>query len=249
MKKENLLDNCIRTDLKGIESELQILLLLWTALFALGLSWGILFLAVPAVIAVFACLCGLFRKLFGTSLYGSDASLYRTLPVPVPTLVLSKIFTGGLVFAAMWAIYYICLVFRAIIYNGNPEHVVNLFEQWVHGFMSLQIDPELVPLAAVLELLSMTVRCFALSAMILMGMTLYYYLPRAGKGWLMQNAMLYLGMVGMVTYVFLTELPEMLEWLHPPILQPLFCLMVGVVLITAGYRLSVHLIEKKDGGV
>ena len=48
MKKENLFDNCIRTDLKIIESDLQILILVWSALFALGLSWFLIFMAIPA---------------------------------------------------------------------------------------------------------------------------------------------------------------------------------------------------------
>ncbi len=249
MKKETLLDNCIKTDLKIIESDLQILLLIWTALFALGLSWGLLVLAVPAIIAVFACLFSLYKKLCGTSLYGGDASLFRTLPIPVHTLVLSKIFTGGLVFAAMGVIYYICLVFRAVIYNGDPQHVISLFEQWIYGFVNLRIDPALVPLAAVLDFLNMAVRCFTLSAMILLGMTAYFYLPKAGRGWIVQNSMLYVGMTAVVACFMAAETPALMQWLQPPILQPVFHLTLSLVLLAISYKVCVILIEKKDGGV
>ncbi|MBR4411811.1 MAG: hypothetical protein IKT31_10870, partial [Firmicutes bacterium] len=84
MKKDNLFDNCIHTDLKIIESDLQILLLVWTALFALGLSWFLIFMAIPAVIVVLVLLYRIFCKLFAVSLYGKDAVLYRSLPVSVP---------------------------------------------------------------------------------------------------------------------------------------------------------------------
>ena len=162
MKKENLFDNCIRTDLKIIESDLQILLLVWTALFALGLSFGVLLLAIPAIIAVMGYLYNIFRKLCGSSLHGKDATLYRALPVSVPTMVLSKIFTGGLVFAALGIIYYVCFAFRAVIYNGDPMRVVALFEEWIQEFAGMRIEPALIPLAAVLDFLNMTVRCFTI---------------------------------------------------------------------------------------
>ncbi len=249
MKKENLFDNCIRTDLKIIESDLQILLLVWTALFGLGLSFGVLLLAIPAIIAVMGCLYQIFSKLCGSSLHGKDAALSRALPVSVPTLVLSKIFTGGLVFTALGAIYYVCFAFRALIYNGDPMRVVALFEEWIQEFTGMRIEPALIPLAAVLDFLNMTVRCFTLSALILMGVTFYHYLPRAGKGWIVQNSMLYIGMMAAVTYYMAAEIPKMMDWLQPAILQPFFHLALSLVLLAGAYKVCVVLIEKKDGGV
>lgn len=249
MKKENLIDNCIRADLKIIESDLQILLLVWTALFALGLSFGVLLLAIPAIIAVLACLYNIFSKLYGSSLHGRDAVLYRALPVPVSTLVLSKIFTGGLVFASLGAIYYICIAFRAVIYNGDPMRVVAEFEGWMQSFLTLKIDPVLVPLAAVLDFLNMVVRCFTISSVILLGVTAYYGLPRSGKGWIVHNAMIYIGIVAAVPYYMMSELPEMMDWLQPAILQPAFLLALSLVLLAACYKVCVILISKKDGGM
>ncbi|MBR5489485.1 MAG: hypothetical protein IKV72_07235, partial [Firmicutes bacterium] len=180
MKKDNLFDNCIHTDLKIIESDLQILLLVWTALFALGLSWFLIFMAIPAVIVVLVLLYRIFCKLFAVSLYGKDAVLYRSLPVSVPMLVLTKIFTGGLVFTAMGVICLVGQMFASVIF-GNPGNILDMFEEWILGFQAMKIMPELIPLTAVLDFLNMTVRCFTLSALILLGVTFYCYLPRGGK--------------------------------------------------------------------
>ena len=113
MKKDNLFDKCIQTDLKIIESDFQILLLIWAALFGLGLSWFLLFIAVPAVIVVLSFLYRIFRKMFAVSMYGKEAVLYRSLPVSVPMLVLTKIFTGGLVFVAMGVVCLIGKIFAS----------------------------------------------------------------------------------------------------------------------------------------
>ena len=248
MKKENLFDNCIRTDLKIIESDLQILILVWSALFALGLSWFLIFMAIPAVIVVLALLYRIFRKLFAVSLYGKDAVLYRSLPISVPMLVLTKIFTGGLVFAAMGVICLVGQMFAYVIF-GNPERVIYMFENWILGFQDIKIVPELIPIAAVLDFLNMTVRCFTLSALILMGVTFYCYMPRGGKGWYMQNVMLYLGTLAIVPYILSAEIPKMMDWLQPVILQPVFHLALSLVLLAVSYKVCVILIEKKDGGV
>ena len=248
MKKENLFDNCIRTDLKIIESDLQILILVWSALFALGMSWFLIFMAIPAVIVVLALLYRIFRKLFAVSLYGKDAVLYRSLPISVPMLVLTKIFTGGLVFAAMGVICLVGQMFAYVIF-GNPERVIYMFENWILGFQDIKIVPELIPIAAVLDFLNMTVRCFTLSALILMGVTFYCYMPRGGKGWYMQNVMLYLGTLAIVPYVLSAEIPGMMDWLQPAILQPVFHLALSLVLLAVSYKVCVVLIEKKDGGV
>lgn len=248
MKKENLFDNCIRIDLKIIESDLQILLLVWTALFALGLSWFLIFMAIPAVIVVLALLYRIFCKLFAVSLYGKDAVLYRSLPISVPMLVLTKIFTGGQVFAGMGVICLVGQMFASVIF-GNPEHIIDMFENWILGFQDMKIVPELIPLAAVLDFLNMTVRCFTLSALILLGITFYCFLPRGGKGWYVQNVMLYLGTLAIVPYVLSAELPKMMDWLQPAILQPVFHLALSLVLLAGAYKVCVYLIEKKDGGV
>ncbi len=248
MKNDNLFDNCIRTDLKIIESDLQILLLVWTALFALGLSWFLIFMAIPAVIVVLALLYRIFCKLFAVSLYGKDAVLYRSLPISVPMLVLTKIFTGGLVFAGMGVICLAGQIFASVIF-GNPEHIIDMFENWILDFQDMKIVPELIPLAAVLDFLNMTVRCFTLSALILLGITFYCFLPRGGKGWYVQNVMLYLGTLAIVPYVLSAEIPEMMDWLQPAILQPVFHLVLSLVLLVGAYKVCVILIEKKDGGV
>ncbi len=248
MKKENLLDNCIRMDMKIIESDLQILLLIWTALFALGLSWFMLFIAIPAAIVILIFLYQIFRKLFAVSLYGKDAVLYRSLPVSAPMLVLSKIFTGGLVFAAMGVVCLVGQMFASVIF-GSPGHIVDMFEDWIYGFVNLRIDPQLVPLAATLDFLNMAVRCFTLSALILLGVTVYCYLPRGGRGWFVQNTMFYLGTLAVVPYVLSAEIPGMMDWLQPAILQPVFHLVLSLVLLTVSYKVCVILIEKRDGGV
>ena len=116
MKKDNLFDKCIQTDLKIIEADFQILLLIWAALFGLGLSWFLLFIAVPAAIVVLIFLYRIFRKLFAASLYGKDAVLYRSLPIAVPMLVLTKIFTGGVVFVAMGVVCLIGKMFASVIF-------------------------------------------------------------------------------------------------------------------------------------
>ena len=248
MKKDNLFDNCIHTDLKIIESDLQILLLVWTALFALGLSWFLIFMAIPAVIVVLVLLYRIFCKLFAVSLYGKDAVLYRSLPVSVPMLVLTKIFTGGLVFTAMGVICLVGQMFASVIF-GNPGNILDMFEEWILGFQAMKIMPELIPLTAVLDFLNMTVRCFTLSALILLGVTFYCYLPRGGKGWYVQNVMLYLGTLAIVPYVLSAEIPKMMDWLQPAILQPFFHLALSLVLLAGAYKVCVSLIEKKDGGV
>lgn len=248
MKKDNLFDNCIHTDLKIIESDLQILLLVWTALFALGLSWFLIFMAIPAVIVVLVLLYRIFCKLFAVSLYGKDAVLYRSLPVSVPMLVLTKIFTGGLVFTAMGVICLVGQMFASVIF-GNPGNILDMFEEWILGFQAMKIMPELIPLTAVLDFLNMTVRCFTLSALILLGITFYCFLPRGGKGWYVQNVMLYLGTLAIVPYVLSAEIPKMMDWLQPAILQPFFHLALSLVLLAGAYKVCVSLIEKKDGGV
>ena len=248
MKKENLFDNCIRTDLKIIESDLQILILVWSALFALGMSWFLIFMAIPAVIVVLALLYRIFRKLFAVSLYGKDAVLYRSLPISVSMRVLTKIFTGGLVFAAMGVICLVGQMFASVIF-GNPGNILDMFEEWILGFQAMKIIPELIPLAAVLDFLNMTVRCFTLSALILLGVTFYCYLPRGGKGWYVQNVMLHLGTLAIVPYVLSAEIPKMMDWLQPAILQPVFHLALSLVLLAVSYKVCVVLIEKKDGGV
>ena len=248
MKKETLLYNCIKTELKINESDLQILLLIWAALFGLGLSWFILFVAIPAAFVILIFLYHIFRKLFAVSLYGKDAVLYRSLPVSTSMLVLSKIFTGGLVFAAMGVVCLAGQMFASVIF-GSPGHIVDMFEDWIYGFVNLRIDPALVPLAATLDFLNMAVRCFTLSALILLGITVYCYLPRGGKGWIVQNSMLYLGTLAVVLYVLSVEIPKLMQWLQPPILQPVFHLLLSLVLLAVSYKVCVILIEKKDGGV
>ena len=248
MKKENLFDNCIRTDWKIIEKDMEILLLIWAALFGLGLSWFLIFIAVPAVIVVLGFLYHIFRKLFAASLYGKDAVMYRSLPVSVPMLVLSKIFTGGQIFALLGVVCVAGRIFSSVIF-GNPGNILDIFEDWILGFQDMKIVPELIPLAAVLDFLNMTVRCFTLSALILLGVTFYCYLPREGSGWFMQIVMLHLGSLAAVSYVLSAELPGMMKWLQPAILQPVFHLVLSLVLLAGAYKVCVILIEKKDGGV
>lgn len=249
MKKDNLFDNCIHTDLKIIEKDLEILLLVWTALFALGLSWGMLVLAIPAIVGVLACLCNIFRKLCGSSLHGSKAVLYRSLPIPASTLVLSKIFTGGLVFAAMGVIYYLCVVFRALLFKDGISDVIMEFEGWLRGFEKLGIGTELVPLAAVLDFVNMVLRCFSLSAMILLGVTMYCSMSSDGKGRMVQHSMLYIGTLILVTYVLMAELPGAISLPVPAFLQLVLYLALTLVLLGVSYKISVTLLEKKDGGV
>ena len=45
-------------------------------------------------------------------------------------------------------------------------------------------------------------------AVILLGVTAYHHLPRAGNGWVVQNSMLYIGIMAAVTYYMAAELPE-----------------------------------------
>ncbi len=248
MKKDNLFDNCIRTDLKIIEKDMEILLLVWAALFGLGLSWFLLFTVIPAVIVVLILLYRIFRKLFAASLYGKDAVLYRSLPISVPMLVLTKIFTGGQIFAILGIVCVVGRIFSYVIF-GYPENILSMFEDWILGFQDMKITPKLVPLAAVLDFLNMTVRCFTLSALILLGITVYCYLPRGGKGWIVQNSMLYVGTLAVVPYVLSAEIPKLMQWLQPPILQPVFHLLLSLVLLAVSYKVCVILIEKKDGGV
>lgn len=248
MKTETLFDNCIQTDLKIIEKDMEILLLVWAALFGLGLSWFMIFIAIPAAIVVLIFLYHIFHKLFAVSIYGKDSVMYRSLPVPVPTLVLSKIFTGGLVFAAMGVIRLVGQMFASVIF-GSPEHIIDMFEDWILGFLDMKMEPELIPLAAVLDFLNMTGRCFTLSAVIMLGVTAYHYLPGTGKGWIVQMGMLYLGTLAIVPYVLSAEIPGMMKWLQPAILQPVFHLALSLVLLAVSYKVCVILIEKKDGGV
>ncbi|MBR4410456.1 MAG: hypothetical protein IKT31_03970, partial [Firmicutes bacterium] len=210
--------------------------------------WFLIFMAIPAVIVVLVLLYRIFCKLFAVSLYGKDAVLYRSLPVSVPMLVLTKIFTGGLVFTAMGVICLVGQMFASVIF-GNPGNILDMFEEWILGFQAMKIMPELIPLTAVLDFLNMTVRCFTLSALILLGVTFYCYLPRGGKGWYVQNVMLYLGTLAIVPYVLSAEIPKMMDWLQPAILQPFFHLALSLVLLAGAYKVCVSLIEKKDGGV
>ena len=247
MKKENLFDNCIRTDLKIIEKDMEILLLVWAALFGLGLSWFLLFTVIPAVIVVLILLYRIFRKLFASSMYGKDAVLYRSLPVPVPMLVLTKIFTGGQIFALLGIVCVAGRMFSSVIF-GNPGNILDMFEEWIMGFQDMKIALELIPLAAVLDFLNMAVRCFTLSALILLGVTFYCYLHRGGKGWYMQIVMLHLGSLTAVSYVLSAEIPGIMNWLQPAILQPAFHLVLSLVLLAVAYKVCVSLISKKDSG-
>ena len=248
MKKDNLFDNCIRTDLKIIEKDMEILLLVWAALFGLGLSWFLLFTVIPAVIVVLILLYRLFRKLFAVSMYGKDAVLYRSLPVSVPMLVLTKIFTGGQIFALLGIVCVAGQMFSSVIF-GNPGNILDMFEEWILGFQDMKIAPELIPLTAVLDFLNMAVRCFTLSALIFLGVTAYHCLHREGSGWFIQIVMLHLGSLAAVSYVLSAELPGMMKWLQPAILQPVFHLVLSLVLLAGAYKVCVILIEKKDGGV
>lgn len=249
MKKDNLLDNCIRNDLKTIEKDMELMMLIWAALFSLGLSWGILFLAIPALIAVLACIFRIFRILCISSVYGRESVLYRSLPIPPSTLILSKIFTGGLVFAALGIIYYICLVFRALLFKEGISDVILIFETWIRDLTARGITESMVPVAAVLEFLNMAVRCFTLPAMVVTGTSFYHSLPEDAKMRYIQNSVLYIGTVLMVSYLLMQELPDTMDWIPPGFMRLVFNLVVSLAILAAGYKLSVYFMTRKDGGV
>ena len=158
----------------------------------------------------------------------------------------SKILLGAA--AAVGLVMLVIFVAVFLMAGGTDSPQGDMFENWILGFQDMKIVPELIPLAAVLDFLNMTVRCFTLSALILMGVTFYCYMPRGGKGWYMQNVMLYLGTLAIVPYVLSAEIPGMMDWLQPAILQPVFHLALSLVLLAGAYKVCVVLIEKKDGG-
>ena len=246
-ESNHLLDRCIQTDLKIIEKDLELTLLLWTAMFAMGLSWGLLFLAVPMGIGVLTGLYHIFKKLYGKTVFGADAPFFQSLPVPTPVFLLSKIFTGGLIFLVMGMIFCICLVFQSLL-NGMPDGVIAKFEGWIYGFVTAGIAPDWVPLAAVLTFLNLAAGCFTLAALIFTMMCGYYCLPCGARGYIVNYLALYVGTFVIMTYLLGPWVLKELELLQPAMVHPVFCLLLSIGLTAGSWKVCMGILSKQIGG-
>lgn len=245
----NLLDSCIQAEFKMLDRDLELGLILAFALFGLGLSWILIFLIIPAIIAAAIYFYHVLGKLFSKSIFGKDAVLYRSLPVPTGYLVFSKIYTAGTIFIIFWLAAFGGHLMMSLFMGNFADQALGLFASMLEKLLDAGAAESMLPVYVVLLFIEGLVFNYTAAAFIFLLVTGYMTRPEAERTYMFQTVLFFLGMFGLVILALGPVALHTLFWEEYNLWLPMMQLAVNIIAILLSAGLSARLVERKDKGV
>lgn len=241
---KNTIDSYILANFKLIGSSLGIACVCAGAM-AVFLSIPLtgLFIALPLAIVAMYQIYAVAKKLFYDSTFGSDAYLYKSLPVSPAQEVYCKVLTGGIALLMQGASV---LVFFSLYYMLSGLGKVSLMESFLQGYIERGVEPTILSLYISLDFLAASIGSFAQAAALFLVIAMYHCMDvfqmRQGK---MKGAAIGFGVI---LQLMITRFPQMASdaaGLTGTIAVPAGSLILYSVILIISLIWTVKLYEKK----